>query len=82
MNQPQVIGLGIIIILLGAIIIFSSMFFSKGASKTETKETKFAVGGLIGPIPFGFGNDKKMVLISIVVTAIFALIFILAFFKR
>ena len=79
MNQPQVIGLGIIIILLGAIIIFSSMFFNKSTSKTETK---FAVGGIIGFIPFGFGNDKKMVMISIAVTAIFALIFILAFLRR
>ena len=80
MNQPQVIGLGIIIILLGAIIIFSSMFFAnKGDTKTESK---FAIGGLIGPVPFGFGNDKKMVIFSIAITIIFAAIFLFAFLRR
>lgn len=80
MNQPQVIGLGIIIILLGAIIIFSSIFFAnKGDAKAETK---FAVGGLIGPVPFGFGNDRRMVVISIAITALFAAIFLFAFLRR
>ena len=31
------------------------------SAKEGTSKTKVAVGGFIGPIPFGFGNDKQLV---------------------
>ena len=47
-------SLGILVILIGFALVFI------GASTgINNKDTKVAVGGFIGFIPFGFANDKK-----------------------
>jgi uncharacterized membrane protein len=60
------------LILLGFVLIFIGIFLIIIASLlgTEKGETKVAVGGFIGPIPFGFANDKNMLYIAIVLTII------------
>ena len=56
-KMQNLINIGILLIILGFIIVFFGVL--KGAQ--ETSKTKVAVGGFIGPIPFGFGTDKTLV---------------------
>ena len=57
-KMEQLISLGILMIIAGFIIVF---FGTLMGAKETTSKTKVAVGGFIGPIPFGFGNDKNLV---------------------
>ena len=51
------------------------------SAKEGTSKTKVAVGGFIGPIPFGFGNDKQLVwFIAILSLAVF-LVWVIMRFK-
>ena len=46
-------------------------------------DTKVAVGGFIGFIPFGFANDKKLMYVLIAITFILAILFfILPYLRR
>ena len=65
MIEKYILPLGIGLIFLGIflVIIFSFLSAEKG-------ESKVAVGGIIGFIPFGFGNDKRLVWFVISLTAI------------
>ena len=54
MNQ-QLISIGILVILIGFAIVFIGSFL--GAQKGETK---VAVGGFVGFIPFGYWSDPKL----------------------
>ncbi len=66
-NQiPFIIGLSLIMI--GVIFIIISSFTSK------QENTKVAVGGFIGFIPFGFANDKRMFYILIALILILFII--------
>ena len=58
MKMEQLISFGILLIVIGSIMVFLGVF--KG-SKESASGAKVAVGGFIGPIPFGFGNDKNLV---------------------
>ena len=58
LRTEQLIGIGILLIFAGFIIVFIGSFM---AAKDTSTKTKVAVGGFIGPIPFGFGNDKNLV---------------------
>lgn len=78
MDQSQIVGIGMIIIFIGIIVIFSSMFFQSGA-KTDTK---FSVFGIFGFIPFGFSNDKKLFIFSIILTVVIILVSLFLFYKR
>ena len=55
-KMQQLISLGVLLIIMGFIIVFFGVL--KG--KESTSGTKVAVGGFIGPIPFGFSNDKNL----------------------
>ena len=57
-----VVIIGIILILIGAI---------------QGGNAKVGIGGFIGPFPFGFANDPRMLQIIIALTLIIAVIFIL-----
>jgi len=59
-KMEQLIGIGILLIFIGFIIVFIGAFLS-ATKQTSTDKAKVAVGGFIGPIPFGFGNDKNLV---------------------
>tara|TARA_B100000315_G_C14009447_1_gene333829 strand:+ start:44 stop:289 length:246 start_codon:yes stop_codon:yes gene_type:complete len=67
--NPNLTTLGILIILIGFALVFIGAM-----TNTQNKDTKVAVGGFIGFIPFGFGNDKRMVWVLITLMGI-ALIF-------
>ena len=75
MRMEQIIGFGILLIILGFTIVFFGILKS---TKEGNSQTKVAVGGFIGFIPFGFGNDKNMVwfitIISIVLFVIWLFI--------
>lgn len=58
LRVEQLISLGILFIVIGFIIVFFGVFMG---AKQGASGAKVAVGGFIGPIPFGFGNDKNMV---------------------
>ncbi|MBI2659518.1 DUF131 domain-containing protein, partial [Candidatus Woesearchaeota archaeon] len=73
----QLITLGVVLIVLGLVIVFFGIL--KGSK--DSTSTKVAVGGFIGPIPFGFGNDKSFVwFVTILSLAVF-LIWLLFSFK-
>ena len=71
-KMEQLISLGILLIFIGFIIVFFGILSGARDSTTATSKTKVAVGGFIGPIPFGFGNDKNFVLfVTILSIALF-----------
>ncbi len=51
---------GTVIIIIGLIVVMAGLFMS---SKPGSAETKFGFGGFIGPLPFGFANDKTVMYI-------------------
>ena len=58
--QQNLVSIGILLVFLGFIIIFIGSLYG-------AKDSKVAVVGLLGPIPFGFGNDKRLFVITLVV---------------
>jgi uncharacterized membrane protein len=66
--------LGVILIIIGIIVVVISSLSGEG-------KTKFAIGGFIGPLPFGFGNDpqlmKFVIILSIVIVIALLLFFLL-----
>ena len=70
--ENNLISIGIVVILIGfALVIIGAL---TGVNKANTK---VAVGGFVGFIPFGFGNDKRMVWALICIMAV-AMIFFFA----
>lgn len=63
--KMDLITAGILIIFIGVIIVFIGAL--SGISKGESK---VAVGGFIGFIPFGFANDKRLFWALLVIMAI------------
>lgn len=76
--KMDIIGIGTIIVFIGMLIIFIGAF--SGLSKGDSK---VAVGGFIGFIPFGFANDKNMLWFVIGFSAVIMIIFLaLQFFWK
>ena len=73
-KMEQLISLGILLILIGIIIVFFGVL--KG-NKEGSSATKIAFGGFIGPIPFGFGNDKNLVWFVTVLSLVIFIIWLL-----
>ena len=71
MNQ-QLISIGVLVILLGFAIVFIGSFLG-----TQKSETKIAVGGFVGFIPFGFSNDKRMLWVVIGIMSVLVLFFVI-----
>ena len=65
----DLITIGFLVVFIGIIIISLGALGGKG-------ESKFAVGGFVGFIPFGFGNDKRMVWALLVVMMIIMAVFV------
>jgi len=70
--MKHLIPTGFIFLFLGIIFIFIGILANQ-----EKTDSKFAVGGIIGFIPFGFGNDKKMLYFAIGLTVALFLFFIM-----
>ena len=69
MNQQQLLQLGILLVFMGMIVIFASLAVTPSKEK-EKSNFKFSVVGFLGFIPFGFGNDKRLLLITAVLTMV------------
>ena len=64
MKMENLVGIGIALITVGFVAVFI------GALSSKESDAKIAVGGFIGFIPFGFGNDKGMVWFVAVISAV------------
>lgn len=72
--MEQLISLGVIVILIGFIIVLIGML---QAAKEPSSKTKVAVGGFIGFIPFGFGNDKNLVWFAAILSLVLFVIWLI-----
>jgi uncharacterized membrane protein len=79
MNQTQIVGLGTIIIFIGILVIFGSTLFAPQGTKSDTK---FSVFGIFGFIPFGFSNDKRLFILSIILAIVLVVFSFLMFYKK
>ncbi|MEK6949089.1 MAG: hypothetical protein AABX34_02630 [Nanoarchaeota archaeon] len=70
MENYSLIRTGFFVILIGFILVFFGAL-----SSSNTKDTKVAVGGFIGFIPFGFANDKRMMWVLIALMAVVLVFF-------
>jgi len=73
MPEANLIAVGIILIFLGFLLVFIGALTSKDA--------KVGVGGIIGFLPFGFGNDPQLVKLAIIISAVLAILFIVLALK-
>ena len=73
MGVGQITGLGILIMALGFIIVFFGIINAKEGSS----QAKVAIGGFIGPIPFGFGNDKNLVWLVAALSAVLLILWVI-----
>jgi len=77
--MKQLIPIGILVVFFGMILIFIGALSSAKDGKTDSK---IAVGGFIGFIPFGFANDKRMLYFTIALSAIFMLLWLWFIFQK
>ena len=77
--MKELIQIGILLVFVGMILIVMGALSSV---KTGEAKTKIAVGGFIGPFPFGFANDKTMLYFVIGLSAFMFLVWILFYFLR
>ena len=56
-----------------ALIVIGFLLVALSAAKGDVK---VGVGGIIGFIPFGFGNDPQLVKIAMIISAVMALVFL------
>jgi uncharacterized membrane protein len=61
--MEQLVTIGIVVILIGFALVFIGSFAGGKGDGTA----KIAVGGFIGPIPFGFANDRSLLYVVIAV---------------
>lgn len=75
----RLIEIGMAVIFIGVIIVIIGSIINAQKGKTESK---FAVGGFIGPIPFGFANDKGMLWFVIGISVVFFVLQIVFHYMR
>jgi len=64
--------LGLAFVIIGIVIIAAVAFLGKGEVKAEG-----AVGGFIGPVPFGFATSKGMLYLVITLSLVMAAVFLI-----
>lgn len=73
--EEQLIPIGFLLVFVGIIIIILGTILTSSKSKTKVE---WGFGGFIGPIPFGFGSNQKIVyFIMMISLIIFILFFVL-----
>jgi len=77
--MEQLVNFGILVVIIGFMIIFMGIFLG---AKDSTSKSKVAIGGFIGPIPFGFGNDKTMVWFVTTLTVVMILIWLFFYMSK
>jgi uncharacterized membrane protein len=70
--DERILLMGFGLILIGiAVIVLGSALGSKGKSGSSSSTSSgFAVGGFIGPIPFGWTTEKPLLYVVIAISAI------------
>ena len=82
MKELNFLSIGFGFVLVGLMIIFFGSLFTALRNKEKAgSNVKVSFFGLIGPIPFGFSNDKKLFFFTIAISLIFLLL-IMLFFNR
>ena len=71
-KKMQLVNIGILVIFVGFILVFLGLL----NSSKENSNTKVAVGGFIGFIPFGFGNDKNLLWFVTILSAVVFLVWL------
>ena len=73
-HQVPLLQLGIVLVFIGIIIIFISLITAAATAKEKGKgekaNFKFSVVGFLGFIPFGFGNDKRLLMFTVILTVV------------
>jgi len=69
------------LIIIGIVLLFVGIIFILVGSISSSKNVKFGFGGFIGPIPFGFANDPRLLWIIIIITIILLIIFVFPSFR-
>ncbi|MBI4454181.1 DUF131 domain-containing protein [Candidatus Woesearchaeota archaeon] len=67
------------------IVIIGSFLSAKDETKNtsdKSSTTKFSVVGIFGFIPFGFGNDKKMLIITLVLAIVIMIVSFFLFYRK
>ena len=80
MTNEQLLQLGVLVVFIGLIIVISSFLFT--AHEKGRSSFKFSVVGFLGFIPFGFGNDKRLLLFGIILTVVVAAAMVILFSRR
>ena len=70
-------SIGMIIIFVGILVIILSSF-----ANPKSTNTKWAIGGFFGFIPFGFGNDKGMLYVVVALMVLMLISYFLFYFLR
>ena len=83
MENQQLLRIGILFAFIGALIIFISLITASAKEKEKDKGNfKFSVVGFFGFIPFGFGNDKRLLLFGTILTIVVAVATFILFTKN
>ena len=67
-HQLQLLQLGFLLVFVGILIIFISLLTSSAGEKGKSS-FKFSVVGFLGFIPFRFGNDRRLLVLTLIITA-------------
>ncbi len=79
----KLLFLGIAIIIIGIILlVIASLWLATKQSTESNIKTEIAIGGFIGPIPFGFFSSKKAFWIWLGLTVVVAIFLVIWFLLR
>lgn len=75
--EEKIIFMGLILIAIGIILLFIGTILSSKNYNVGKTKTEIAIGGFVGPIPFGFFTSKRIFLIWLILFILFLAILIL-----
>ncbi|MDP3623669.1 MAG: TIGR00304 family protein [Methanobacteriales archaeon HGW-Methanobacteriales-1] len=85
-NGSTLVNIGFFVVVAGILLIFlGSMIQSTSSENTkESSNSEIKTGGviLIGPIPIIFGNDKNMLVTSVILGVILMLVAYFLFYRH
>ncbi|MDO9044679.1 MAG: TIGR00304 family protein [Methanobacteriaceae archaeon] len=85
-NGSTLVNIGFFVVVTGILLIFlGSMIQSTSSENTkESSNSEIKTGGviLIGPIPIIFGNDKNMLVTSVILGVILMLVAYFLFYRH
>ena len=76
MAAADIVSIGFLIVIIGIILIVVG-----GLVNAQESKGGVAVGGFIGPIPFGFATNPTLFLVILAVTVVIAVLFFAVSFR-